>query len=112
MSQYYICRYTPPIVVQSPTRANYYTNYSHYSYSIPFHTKMIIPIVIIYYDFIPKILILLVLRIIKFVLLYEKQLYYYEFRISLSMLITNFVEYITLLHYQDTIDTCISHLYS
>ena len=34
---------------------------------------MIIPIVIICYDFIPKILILILLRIIKFVLLYEKQ---------------------------------------
>lgn len=35
--------------------------------------KMIIPIVIICYDFIPKMQILMVLRIIKFVLLYEKQ---------------------------------------
>ena len=80
MSQYYICRYTPPVVVQSPMRAN---SYSNYSYLIPilFHfLKIIIPIVIICYDFIPKMQILTalsttesVLRIIKFVLLYEKQ---------------------------------------
>ena len=80
MSQYYICRYTPPVVVQSPMRANYYTNYSHYSYSILFHTKIIIPIVIICYDFIPKILILTALSTIEYVLLYEK-----------SSIITNFV---------------------
>ena len=77
MSQYYICRYTPPIVVQSPTRANSYSQYSLIPVMdilILFHfLKIIIPIVIICYDFIPKMQILLVLRIIKFVLLYEKQ---------------------------------------
>ena len=44
MSQYYICRYTPPIVVQSPMRADNHSQYSSnschrlsvYSYLIPF----------------------------------------------------------------------------